>query len=124
MPLADAFSSTIRDTLTLLERTRDQELTQKKDCISFFKVETWPEITLDSSYGNHLTKEKLRFLHHLENNPSSFFIFKAAVNFWLVSTDNIPTDDPKAFLQPVKLHMANQERGEYQLPVDGSSSPS
>ena len=122
--LIDAFPSTITDTLEFLERTRDQELTQQKDSIYYFKVETWPGITLDSSYVNMMSKEKMRFLLHLENNKNSFSIFKAAVKYWLESTNNIPKDDLKAFLQPVNLHMANEEEGKYELPVDGSSSPS
>ena len=114
----------ITTTLKYLETIRARELTQIKEAVFLFSLEMWPGLALDSSFGNHLSAKKLKFLVYLEENTSAFNIFCAAVRYWLGSTNNIP-EDPEAFLQPVKAAMANDENGkEYNLPKDGSSLPS
>ena len=122
--MVNQMPSSIIMTLIFMESIRVKELEKMKEAIMFWRLETWPGLALDSSHGNLLSAQKLKFLIHLEDNPSAFSIWKAAVRFWLNSTNNIPTD-PKAFLQPVKAHMVNAEYGnEFHLPKDGSSSSS
>ena len=95
-----------------------------KEATMICSLETWRELALDSSHGNHLLAQKLKFLSHLQDNPSTFSIWKGALRFWLNSSNNIPTE-PKSFREPVKAHMVNAEYGkEFHLPKDGSSSSS
>ena len=110
--LVDGLPSSINTTFTFLERKRLQELEQLKEATMIWRVETWPWLTLNSSHGNLLSLEKLKFLSYREDNPSTFWIWKAAVIFWLQSTENIPMDS-KTFLELGRQRIISPSKGHF-----------